>query len=167
MVQPINWREERKVEFRKLIRQLPGAVDQLTAEFSEFGRKFTLDGHLVGSIGEVVAAYSFNLKLLPNGTPVHDAQTGDEKLVQIKTTGGTVGVALSSSPDHLIVLGLRSMKFELIYNGPGELVWKNCRRVGKNGQRSIGLHTLLTLNAGAAAEPKIPQVQRFPSLNEG
>ena len=29
------------------------------------GRKFTLDGHLVGSIGEVVAAYIFDLDLKP------------------------------------------------------------------------------------------------------
>ncbi len=36
-----------------LIRQLYRVVAQLEAEF---GRKFTPDGHLVGSIGEVIGA---------------------------------------------------------------------------------------------------------------
>ncbi|MGI4792916.1 MAG: DUF6998 domain-containing protein [Janthinobacterium lividum] len=30
-------------------------------------RSFTLDGHLVGSIGEVVAAYAYDLKLEKTG----------------------------------------------------------------------------------------------------
>ncbi len=41
------------------------------------GSKFTPDGHLVGSIGEVIAARMFNLKLLKASTPVHDAIAAD------------------------------------------------------------------------------------------
>ena len=43
------------------------------------GRKFTIEGHLVGSIGEVVVAERYGLKLLPNSTETHDAfrQTGN------------------------------------------------------------------------------------------
>ncbi|MCY4128253.1 MAG: hypothetical protein OXG15_03295 [Gammaproteobacteria bacterium] len=33
------------------------------------GRKFTPDGHLVGSIGEALAAYMFGLELLPASAP--------------------------------------------------------------------------------------------------
>ena len=33
------------------------------------GRKFTPDGHLIGSIGEVIAAEEFGLKLLPASAP--------------------------------------------------------------------------------------------------
>lgn len=39
------------------------AVDELTLKYP--GRKFTPDGHLVGSIGEVVAAEALNLILYP------------------------------------------------------------------------------------------------------
>jgi hypothetical protein len=39
-----------------------GAVSDLEKEFE--GRKFTPDGHLVGSIGEVVAAYGPSVVLL-------------------------------------------------------------------------------------------------------
>ncbi len=34
------------------------------------GRKFTPDGHLIGSIGEVIAAEAFDLKLLPASAAV-------------------------------------------------------------------------------------------------
>jgi len=46
-------------------------VAELEKEFE--GRRFTPDGHLVGSIGEVVAAYAFGLKLLPASNERHDA----------------------------------------------------------------------------------------------
>ena len=57
------WHEDRSTKLRDLIRQLYTVVAALEEEFE--GRRFTPDGHLVGSIGEVVAAYAFNLTLLP------------------------------------------------------------------------------------------------------
>ena len=57
------WDERRLAKMRTLIRQLYAVVSELEKEFE--GRRFTPDGHLVGSIGEVVAAYAFGLKLLP------------------------------------------------------------------------------------------------------
>jgi Family of unknown function (DUF6998) len=53
----------RTAKIRDLLRQLYSVVAALEEEFGV--RKFTPDGHLVGSIGEVDAAYAFNLKLLP------------------------------------------------------------------------------------------------------
>jgi hypothetical protein len=53
--QPL-WSAERTAKMRDLIRQLYSVVAALEEEEFE-GRKFTPDGHLVGSIGEVVAAY--------------------------------------------------------------------------------------------------------------
>ena len=53
------------------------------------GRKFTPDGHMVGSIGEVIAAEHFGLTLLPPSHPGHDATDADGRLVQIKLTAAT------------------------------------------------------------------------------
>lgn len=47
----------------KLIRELYCVVNELETLFP--GRNFTLDGHLVGSIGEVLAAHYYELDLLP------------------------------------------------------------------------------------------------------
>ena len=85
------------------------------------GRKFTIDGHLVGSIGEVIVAEHYGLDLLPNSTKTHDARTNDGKMVQIKATQ-VKGIAISSEPDYLIVIRLLSDgSWEEIYNGPGAI----------------------------------------------
>lgn len=99
-----NWSEERLCKFRRLIQDFYSVVSELE---SEFGRKFTPDGHLVGSIGEVVAAYAFGLRLLPASADTHDALAPDSSTpVQIKLTGGTRCVSLNNEPIHLIVLQL-------------------------------------------------------------
>ena len=53
------------------------------------GRKFTPAGHMVGSIGEVIAAEHFGLTLLSPSHPGHDATDADGRLVQIKLTAGS------------------------------------------------------------------------------
>ena len=55
----------------ELLTELYSIVGSLQELFKD--RKFTPDGHLVGSIGEVIAAHMFTLELLPAGARVHDA----------------------------------------------------------------------------------------------
>ena len=61
---------------------------RITAELEEKypGRRFTPDGHLVGSIGEVYAAEKYDLSLLEASCEKHDARSEDGRLVQIKIT---------------------------------------------------------------------------------
>ena len=111
-------------------------------EISYPGRKFTIDGHLVGSIGEVIVAEHYGLALLPNSTKTHDAVSKDGKLVQIKATQ-VQGISISSEPDYLIAIKLFSDgSWEEVYNGPGKPVWDNAGKMQKNGQRSISLGRL-------------------------
>lgn len=173
MTQQKPWSESRRQKLRDSIKRLYGVVAELSQEFSEEKRKFTLDGHLVGSIGEVVAAYAFNLRLLVSSMPDHDAVlisqdysavSENDMPVQIKLTGGNRGVGLYSSPKHLIVLQLADSEFRLIYNGPGTFVWEECKRVQKNGQRWISLNDLRKLYEDIAALPKLEQANQFPTL---
>lgn len=108
------------------------------------GRKFALDGHLIGSIGEVIAAYYYNLDLLPSSTERHDATAPDGRLVQIKVTQGMHGVSMRSEPEHLIVLWLNDNTGEAheVYNGPGALVWNACGKLASNGTRPISMPKL-------------------------
>ena len=112
-----------------LLASLYGIVDRLETLFSS--RKFTPDGHLVGSIGEVIAAHMFGLTLLPASYPDHDAEAGDGRRVQIKLTQGARGVALRAEPDHLLVLLLAPDRaIKLVYNGRGDSPGRkraNCR----------------------------------------
>ena len=96
-------------------------------------KKFTLDGHLVGSIGEVLVADCFGLTLLPNSHKTHDAMTQDGRFVQIKTTQINK-VSISSEPDFLIAIKLFPIgEWEVVYNGPGLPVWNNAGKMQKNG----------------------------------
>lgn len=110
------------------------------------GRHFTPDGHLVGSLGECLAAYHYGLELLPASSPGADA-TKEGRKIEIKATQGT-RVALRSSPEHLLVLRLdRKGGFSEVYNGPGALVWREFegKRIPANGQHQVSLARLARL----------------------
>ena len=129
--------------------QLPpqvAAIYRATAELEERypGRHFTPDGHLVGSIGEVVAAEALGLMLYPPSHRCHDAfdENGD---VQIKMTAGK-SVGMYSCCNRLVVLKVVSTdEAEIVYDGPGNIAWENAGKVAKNGQRSISLARLKKL----------------------
>jgi len=109
------------------------------------GRKFTPDGHLIGSIGEVIAAEAFDLKLLPASAPGHDARDENGALVQIKLTSGK-SIGLRASCERLLVMRIVDpTSAELVYDGPGEPVWAACGKMQKNGQRSISLTKLRSI----------------------
>jgi hypothetical protein len=125
------------------IQRLYGIVSELEQMFP--GRKFTPDGHLVGSIGEVYAAEIYGLKLYGTGAETHDAVSGCKKQVQIKTTQGSK-IGIGSKPEHLLVIAIaKDGSFSEIYNGPGELVWNAAGAMQKNGQRPISTNKLKQL----------------------
>ena len=123
------------------------------------GRKFTIDGHLVGSIGEVIVAEHYDLELLPNSAETHDAVSKDGKRIQIKATQKD-RIAISSEPDYLIVIKiLPDGSWAELYNGPGKCAWSNACKVQKNGQRPISLAKLKMLMVTVAEEDKIHRMQ--------
>lgn len=99
------------------------------------GRRFTPDGHLVGLIGEVVAAEALGLTLYPASNPGHDGHDGCRE-VQIKTIGTRAkGVSMYATSDRLIVLQfLSATQIEIIFDGDGASVWDAAGKVSlKNG----------------------------------
>ncbi len=132
---------------RHPVDQVPALVGQLYDLVAQFevlfpGRRFTPDGHLVGSIGEVIAAHRYGLELLAHSHQGHDARTPTGVLVEIKATQGS-SVALREQPVHLIVLQLGKNGHAIeVYNGPGAPVWEAAGAMQKNGQRPISLSRL-------------------------
>jgi hypothetical protein len=120
-------------------------VDELETLFPE--RKFTLDGHLVGSIGEVVAKYLYKLKLLPVGNQSIDALTldGSNRSVQIKLTAGNA-VSLADYEDHpdlLILLTFdRESGFDEVYNGQYPLSLLVGKKVTKRQVKILSVQQL-------------------------
>jgi hypothetical protein len=141
-----------------LVGRLYAVVAELEALFP--GRKFTPDGHLVGSIGEVVAAHRYGLKLYPASTLAHDAVAADGRSVEVKATQG-VSVAMRAEPEHLIVLHLnKEGQATEVFNGPGSVAWARAGAMQKNGQRPISLFQLKKLMQ------ELPQATRLAARNE-
>ena len=144
----------------KLLNKLYVASDQLRSLFPE--RKFTLDGHLVGSIGEVIAAYMFDLILAAASSKGHDAKTRSGKRVEIKFTQGS-SIGFRHEPNILIVLRRpKGGPVEIIFNGPGKVAWKAAGEMQPNGTKPISLKKLKELNREINNASRLTQKRRAP-----
>lgn len=149
----------------KAIRDLYAIVDRLGEECAEHDRHFTLDGHLLGSIGEVYVAERHGISLYTSSKKAHDGwkvdATGRRCEVQIKVTQTRAKrkvVPISHQPDYLIVLLVdEDGSFEEVYNGPGTKVWDLVKDRPKpsNGQHQITLNKLRGLNAEVREEDRV------------
>ena len=132
----------KKVELPTPVSNLYRAVEELEKMYPQ--RKFPLDGHLVGSIGEVVAAKALGLTLYPMSHNGHDAYDGNGP-VQIKMTAGK-RVSMYSDCTRLVVLRIVSPEeAEIIYDGPGTPAWECAGKRAKNGQKSVSVAKLIRL----------------------
>jgi hypothetical protein len=139
----------RRIPLPEAVARIYRATAELEASYP--GRKFTPDGHLVGSIGEVVAAEALGLTLYPMSQPGHDAYDANGD-VQIKMTAGT-RVCMYAQCDRLVVLRIVSPEeAEIVYDGPGQPVWESAGEPQKNGQRSISLSRLCSV---ASDDPRL------------
>ncbi|GHV63200.1 hypothetical protein FACS1894195_5430 [Bacteroidia bacterium] len=130
---------------QKEINELREIVSRLETKYKDDNRKFTLDGHLLGSLGEVYAKDEFHLKLFPNSTEAHDAKDKDGNLFQIKITQGKK-VGIRHEPKNLIVIAINEDGLpETIYKGEGKTVWKLVKDQ-KSAQKFISINRLRDLN---------------------
>ena len=124
------------------------------------GRKFTLDGHSLGSAGEVIAAYHYDIDLYPPSVKTHDGITKDGRNVQVKITQRKSYV-FSGEPDYLIALHLNKDTGEIteVYNGPGDIVFAELQT--KTPQ--ISLNRLVELNESVPEHMRILAVHQLPA----
>lgn len=123
------------------------------------GRHYTPDGHMIGSIGEALAACCYGIKLFEASVKTHDGQAPDGRLVQIKATQIS-RIAISSEPEWLLVLKIhKDGTFSEEYNGPGKLAWEHCGKVQKNGQRPISLAKLRELQTKVTQSEQLKRMR--------
>ena len=126
------------------VKQLLKVVKQLQSTYPH--RKFTLDGRLVGDIGEILVEENYHINLFKRLQKHHDGITPDGKQVQIKTT---MQDSLTFPADHIpdYYLGIKintDGTFKEVFNGPGSVAWAAAGKMQKNGQRRISLSSLST-----------------------
>jgi len=162
--QRLHDHSDRTARTAVLVEQLHAVVDELEAMHP--GRKFPLDGHLVGSIGEAAAEAMFEISLAPASSAGHDAIAYDGRQVEIKATYGSSGVAIRETSHAaaaaLIVLKLSrvpGVEHEVLFNGPLVTALQAAGNFGTNGQARMGLTRLRTLDATVRADERIPRRQ--------
>ncbi len=110
----------RQAQIKEALGLIFQGIEKLKEQFPE--RAFTIDGRLVGDVGEVIAALEYAVDLDEVQTPVYDGEASDSRKVQIKATFKN-SLAFTSVPD--LYLGIRLFKdgtHEEIFNGPGYVI---------------------------------------------
>jgi hypothetical protein len=134
-----------RVKLPKAVAKIYEAVEELKKEYP--GRPFTPDGHLIGSIGEVIAREAFGFELYPPSMRGRDAKCNTRGDVEVKITAGK-SVALRQACNHLIVLRVESpQEAVIVYDGPGAGIWEESGKTASNGQRKVSLAKLRRLAA--------------------
>ncbi|MDP2930041.1 MAG: hypothetical protein Q8N56_00320 [bacterium] len=122
-------------------------------------KEFTIDGRLVGDLGEVIASLNYDIELFPVSQPKHDGKCSDGRLVQVKATFKN-SLTFGTIPDYYLGLKLCSDgKFKEIYNGPGKPIYdryKHRQGVGKS-LLSFPIIELKKLSEQVSPSDRIPK----------
>ena len=121
-------------------------------------RKFTIDGRLVGDIGEVIAELDYDVSLHLVMRPGYDGRTSDGRDVQIKATFKD-SLTFVSVPDYYLGFKLyNDGSYEEVFNGPGNLISDRYR-----GRKNIGVKLLsFPIAELRKLSQQVEQNQRIP-----
>jgi len=133
------------------------AIEQLKAAFPS--RVFTIDGRLVGDVGEVIAELEYDLSLHAVSQPTHDGTTSDGRNVQIKATFKE-SLTFRTTPDFYLGFKLyEDGRHEEVFNGPGKLILERygSRKGIGTSLLSFPISELRKLSANVAEKDRIPR----------
>lgn len=135
---------------------------------TQYGRSFSLDGRLVGDIGEVLAAEKYGLELLTENSYKHDAkELATGRMVQIKSSFRNYCYfphGDAKLPDYFLSVNiLENGELEELYNGPGHFIVehyikKNNLKHYKESYYSLAKGVLRELNKQVPIDEKIKEV---------
>lgn len=95
-------------------------IERLRTAFPH--RRFTVDGRLVGDVGEIIAELDYDIILHEVSQPDHDGNTTEGRNVQVKATFRD-SLTFKTTPDYYLGFKLYpDGHYEEIYNGPGPLI---------------------------------------------
>jgi len=150
------------ISIAEAVKDLLTIVRRLRDSYSEHGRHFTLDGRLIGDIGEVLAVQHYAITLTTTQTAVHDAVTADGRKVQIKATmKDSLTFPWGDAPDYYIGLKILEDGTPLeVYNGPGAIIKEALagrKSRPKTGSHVVSLMALSKLQDSVLAAERIPR----------
>lgn len=141
------------------VQQMLAIVDRLCSAYPK--KSFTLDGRLVGDIGEVLVEDVYDVQLFGDLKKHHDGQSSDGRLVQIKATmKENLTFPADHVPDYYLGIKLHADgTFDEIFNGPGLIASEAVtgRKIPKTNLYSIGIGALAKLQLKVPVSQQIPR----------
>ena len=147
------------IEARDKVRKHYEAI--LRAQGSDVQLDFTLDGNLVGDIGEAIAAELFGVVLVKTkSTEGIDGHARDGRTVQVKATGTKRGPAFRNTDiraEHLLFfcLDFEAQEGTVLYNGPEHYVTEFLPKTF-SGQRMVSRSQIKQANAQVLEDQRLP-----------
>ena len=146
------------ISIPEAVEQMLAIVERLCVAYPK--KRFTLDGRLVGDIGEVLVEAAYDLTLFEDIKKHHDAECSDGRLVQIKAT---MKESLTFPADHIpnYYLGIQILAdgtFVEVFNGPGAIAWEAVKKraTPKTNLHSVSITVLQNLQSKVQTGDRIP-----------
>jgi len=149
-------------ELPRVIRDLVTARDRVRDRYFSSGLSFTLDGNLIGDIGEAIAMELFGIQLTARNGAGIDGHAPDGRSVQVKASGTGRGPAFRKTDiraDHLLffALDLNAATGRVIFNGPERVVIQ-CLPEIWTGQRMVSLARIRQANSLVVDRERLPLI---------
>jgi hypothetical protein len=144
------------------IRLLVEARNHLREHYANTGLTFTLDGNLVGDLGEALAMELFGISLSSRRSETGiDGYSIDGRSVQVKATGVRSGPAfrpVETRADHLLFFDLDLEKGigRVAYNGPEYLVTEYLP-ANFTKQRQVSMFRVRAANSRVRSDQRLPR----------
>ena len=155
----VSYIKGNRVEIHQAVEAMLQIVKKLQNTYPK--KRFTLDGRLVGDLGEILVEGDYDLELYEGLEKHHDGETPDNRRVQIKTTmKKSLTFPVDHIPHYYIGIQIHSDgSYTEIFNGPGAIAWKAVkgRKPTKTNLHSITLAALKKLNEEVADDDRIPK----------
>ncbi|HBB97051.1 MAG TPA: hypothetical protein DC054_16870 [Blastocatellia bacterium] len=143
--------DPRQAAIEEALRLIFQGIERLTDKFRN--RKFTIDGRLVGDIGEVIAELYYDIDLDTVCLPNHDGTTSDKRRVQIKATFKD-HLTFKTTPDYYLGFKLYpDGRYDEIFNGPGHLIYDHYVRRKDIGNRLLAFPASALRKLSQSVEP--------------
>ena len=153
-----------EITIPEAIKQLRQVVKQLQDAYPK--KRFTLDGRLVGDLGEILAQIEYDIELYDGLQKYHDAKASDGRLVQIKATmQDSLTFPVDHVPDYYLGIKIEpDGTLTEIFNGTGLVASKAVQnwQLPKTNLHSVRINTLKRCNEEVPSRDRIPRRSSNP-----
>jgi hypothetical protein len=126
---------DKKATIRESLKIIFHGIKQLREAFPK--KSFTIDGRLVGDIGEIIAALEYGIELYEVQKANHDGETSDDRKVQVKATFKD-SLTYKTVPDYYLGFKLfEDGQYEEIFNGPGNIIYEHYKHRKGIGEKQL------------------------------